>query len=111
MVLLLLNSCSRSPALLSVWARVAILLWLRKSIIFWVPRCRDRGIDVGIVNCSRVAICDFRGTSLLDCYVVPTMPVTDYRTSTTGITPAHLGPGKSTTDTESHLVPSSSNRH
>ncbi|KAH9982554.1 hypothetical protein BGW80DRAFT_1433895 [Lactifluus volemus] len=44
---------------------------------------------------ARVAICDFRGTSLLDCYVLPTMDVTDYRTSTTGITPAHLGPAYS----------------
>lgn len=39
---------------------------------------------------ARVAICNFRGTALLECYVVPTMTVTDYRTSTTGITPAHL---------------------
>ena len=107
MVLLLLNSCSLYPALLSVLARVAILPWLRKSIIFWVPQRRDREIDMGNVNCSRVAICDFRGTSLLECYVLPTMAVTDYRTSTTGITPEHLGPGKSVTDTESHYL----NRH
>jgi hypothetical protein len=33
---------------------------------------------------------------VLECYVVPTMAVTDYRTSTTGITPAHLSSGKST---------------
>ncbi|KAI0068442.1 hypothetical protein BV25DRAFT_578987 [Artomyces pyxidatus] len=39
---------------------------------------------------ARVAITDFRGTSLLDCYVAPTMPVTDYRVSTTGITADHL---------------------
>ncbi|KAI0307882.1 ribonuclease H-like domain-containing protein [Multifurca ochricompacta] len=39
---------------------------------------------------ARVAICSFRGAALLECYVVPTMAVTDYRTSTTGITPAHL---------------------
>ncbi|KAI0274725.1 ribonuclease H-like domain-containing protein [Gloeopeniophorella convolvens] len=39
---------------------------------------------------ARVAISDFRGAHLLDCYVVPTMAVTDYRTSTTGITPANL---------------------
>ncbi|KAN0125088.1 hypothetical protein V8E52_001640 [Russula decolorans] len=39
---------------------------------------------------ARVAICDYRGDRLLDCYVVPTMAVTDYRTSTTGITAAHL---------------------
>ncbi|KAH9968885.1 ribonuclease H-like domain-containing protein [Russula dissimulans] len=39
---------------------------------------------------ARVAICNYRGNPLLDCYVVPTMAVSDYRTSTTGITPAHL---------------------
>ncbi|KAI0001941.1 hypothetical protein BJV77DRAFT_26497 [Russula vinacea] len=43
---------------------------------------------------ARVAICDFRGAPQLDCYVVPTMAVTDYRTSTTGITAAHLSSGE-----------------
>jgi hypothetical protein len=43
---------------------------------------------------SRVAICDYRGDPVLDCYVVPTMAVTDYRTSTTGITAAHLTSGR-----------------
>ncbi|KAI0257474.1 hypothetical protein BJV78DRAFT_39591 [Lactifluus subvellereus] len=43
---------------------------------------------------ARVSICDFRGAILLECYVVPTMAVTDYRTSTTGITPAHLSSRK-----------------
>jgi hypothetical protein len=45
---------------------------------------------------SRVAICNYRGAAVLECYVVPTMAVTDYRTSTTGITPAHLSSGRST---------------
>ncbi|KAA1468698.1 hypothetical protein DENSPDRAFT_912736 [Dentipellis sp. KUC8613] len=39
---------------------------------------------------ARVAITDYRGTPVLECYVAPTMPVTDYRTSSTGIEPAHL---------------------
>lgn len=43
---------------------------------------------------ARVAICDYRGDRVLDCYVVPTMAVTDYRTSTTGITAAHLSSGR-----------------
>jgi len=44
---------------------------------------------------SRVAISNYRGSPLLECYVVPTMAVTDYRTSTTGITPAHLSSRRS----------------
>jgi hypothetical protein len=44
---------------------------------------------------SRVALCDYRGNPLLECYVVPTMAVTDYRTSTTGITSANLSSGRS----------------
>lgn len=43
-----------------------------------------------ICFCSRVAITDYRGKKLVDWYVAPTMPVTDYRTGTTGITAAHL---------------------
>ncbi|TFY83998.1 hypothetical protein EWM64_g2 [Hericium alpestre] len=39
---------------------------------------------------ARVAITNYRGEVLLDCYVAPTMPVTDYRTATTGIEPGHL---------------------
>ncbi|EEB96719.1 hypothetical protein MPER_04098 [Moniliophthora perniciosa FA553] len=39
---------------------------------------------------ARIAIGDYRGHVLLDTYVAPTMKVTDYRTQTTGIQPAHL---------------------
>ncbi|SRR6266702_1591404 len=63
------------------------------------PHSASRGLVAeGIENGpnSRVAICNFRGATLLECYVVPTMTVTDYRTSTTGITPAHLSSRKST---------------
>lgn len=42
-------------------------------------------------RCSRVAITDFRGRTIYDRFVAPTMAVTDYRTATTGITPALLG--------------------
>ncbi|KIK70902.1 hypothetical protein GYMLUDRAFT_89902 [Collybiopsis luxurians FD-317 M1] len=38
----------------------------------------------------RIAIVDFRGNAILDTYVAPTMKITDYRTATTGIEPAHL---------------------
>ncbi|KAJ7588625.1 ribonuclease H-like domain-containing protein [Mycena floridula] len=38
----------------------------------------------------RVAIVDYRGQTVLDTYVVPTVKVTDYRTATTGIQPSHL---------------------
>ncbi|KAF9076200.1 ribonuclease H-like domain-containing protein [Rhodocollybia butyracea] len=39
---------------------------------------------------ARIAIVDFRGNTVLDTYVAPTMKITDYRTSQTGILPAHL---------------------
>lgn len=41
--------------------------------------------------CSRVALTDFKGKIILDCYVAPTFPVTDYRYKVTGITAADLG--------------------
>ncbi|KAI0284968.1 hypothetical protein BGY98DRAFT_946467 [Russula aff. rugulosa BPL654] len=43
---------------------------------------------------ARVAICDYKGDPVLDYYVVPTMAVTDYRTSTSGITATHLTSGE-----------------
>ena len=33
----------------------------------------------------RVTVIDFQGQTLMDSYVLPTMPVVDYRTATTGI--------------------------
>ncbi|THH09464.1 hypothetical protein EW145_g1982 [Phellinidium pouzarii] len=39
---------------------------------------------------ARVSLIDYRGNTILDTYVHPTMPVTDYRTSTTGIEAKHL---------------------
>ncbi|KAF8971410.1 ribonuclease H-like domain-containing protein [Flammula alnicola] len=39
---------------------------------------------------ARIAIVDYRGATVFDKYVAPTTTVTDYRTTTTGITQAHL---------------------
>jgi hypothetical protein len=39
---------------------------------------------------SRVSIVDFRGNVMLDTFVSPTMQVSDYRTTTTGIEDSHL---------------------
>lgn len=39
---------------------------------------------------ARVGIVDYKGNIVLDTFVSPTMEVTDYRTTTTGIEPAHL---------------------
>ena len=39
---------------------------------------------------SRVALVDYRGQIIFCTYVLPTNPVTDYRTSSTGITAADL---------------------
>lgn len=88
--------CSQWPAPSLAWAREATRPWLRK---FRFPTCHDVEI-LGAQGCcfgcyfSRVAICDYRGDRVLDCFVVPTMAVTDYRTSTTGITAAHLSSGR-----------------
>ncbi|TCD67092.1 hypothetical protein EIP91_000555 [Steccherinum ochraceum] len=42
---------------------------------------------------ASVAVVDYRGQTLLDTYVQPTMQVSDYRTATTGIVEGHLAPG------------------
>ncbi|KAF9270144.1 hypothetical protein L218DRAFT_976090 [Marasmius fiardii PR-910] len=39
---------------------------------------------------ARIAIVDYRGQVVLEAYVAPTMKVSEYRTATTGIEPAHL---------------------
>ncbi|KZT19388.1 hypothetical protein NEOLEDRAFT_1183427 [Neolentinus lepideus HHB14362 ss-1] len=44
---------------------------------------------------SRVSVTDYRGNIVLDTYVRPIQPVTDYRTSETGLFPAHLANGRS----------------
>lgn len=49
---------------------------------------------VSLVHLSRVAVVDFKGSVILDTFVSPTMQVSDYRTSTTGIEACHLLAGK-----------------
>ena len=44
---------------------------------------------------SRVSIVNFRGNVILDTFVAPTMQVSDYRTTTTGIEACHLVGGES----------------
>lgn len=39
---------------------------------------------------ARVAVVDYKGEVVLDTFVAPTMEVSDYRTTTTGIEPSHL---------------------
>ncbi|KAI1793820.1 hypothetical protein LXA43DRAFT_1119982 [Ganoderma leucocontextum] len=43
---------------------------------------------------ARVALVDYRGQVVFSAYVLPTNPVTDYRTSSTGIRPEDLQPGE-----------------
>ena len=40
-------------------------------------------------------IVDYRGATQLDCFVKPTLPVSDYRTNVTGILKQHLESSKS----------------
>jgi hypothetical protein len=46
------------------------------------------------ISHRRVAIVDYQGVTLLDHFVKPTLAVSDYRTSVTGILPQHLESGK-----------------
>lgn len=41
---------------------------------------------------ARVSLVNYHGAPLYDAYVLPTLPVTDYRTHVSGITPSHLLP-------------------
>ncbi|PCH33878.1 hypothetical protein WOLCODRAFT_63710 [Wolfiporia cocos MD-104 SS10] len=49
---------------------------------------------------ARVAIVDYQGQTVFHTNVQPTMPVSDYRTGTTGIEAAHLDPGTAMPFTE-----------
>ncbi|TFK57483.1 hypothetical protein OE88DRAFT_139281 [Heliocybe sulcata] len=44
---------------------------------------------------ARVSMADYRGNIVLDTFVRPIQPVTDYRTGETGLYPAHLANGRS----------------
>lgn len=54
--------------------------------------CSNVGVGPGGTTSmlARVSIVDYRGRIIFDKYVAPTMQVTDYRTSTTGILDSHL---------------------
>ncbi|KAK7543339.1 ribonuclease H-like domain-containing protein [Phyllosticta paracitricarpa] len=43
---------------------------------------------------ARVSIVDYNGHQLYDSYVLPVLPVTDYRTHVSGITPRNLAQGR-----------------
>ncbi|RDB29269.1 RNA exonuclease 4 [Hypsizygus marmoreus] len=59
---------------------------------FLAISCSNVGVGPGGTTSmlARVVIVDYRGKVVFDRYVSPTMQVTDYRTSTTGISEAHL---------------------
>ncbi|KAF8560291.1 hypothetical protein OG21DRAFT_1401218 [Imleria badia] len=54
--------------------------------------CSNVGVGPGGTTAmlARVSIIDFKGNMMLDTFVSPTMQVSDYRTSTTGIEACHL---------------------
>ncbi|KAF8078724.1 hypothetical protein FPV67DRAFT_74741 [Lyophyllum atratum] len=62
---------------------------------FLAMSCSNVGVGPGGTTSmlARVVVVDYRGKVILDKYVSPTMQVTDYRTSTTGMTEAHLTSG------------------
>ncbi|PFH50802.1 hypothetical protein AMATHDRAFT_75377 [Amanita thiersii Skay4041] len=62
------------------------------SHLFLALSCVTVGVGPGGTTSmvARVAVVDYRGQLVFDKFVAPTMPVTDYRTSTTGITEADL---------------------
>lgn len=39
---------------------------------------------------ARVVLVDYRGATVFDSHVAPTMAISDYRTSVTGLLPVHL---------------------
>ncbi|TFK41245.1 ribonuclease H-like domain-containing protein [Crucibulum laeve] len=59
---------------------------------FLAMSCTNVGVGPGGTTSmlARVSIVNYRGATVFDKYVAPTMEVTDYRTSTTGINHSHL---------------------
>ena len=47
-----------------------------------------------MISHRRVSIVDYWGDTILDCFVRPTLPVSDHRTSVTGINPEDLVSGE-----------------
>jgi len=62
---------------------------------FLAISCINVGVGPGGTTSmlAQVSLVDYRGTEVFDKYVAPTMPVTDYRTSTTGLTQERLHSG------------------
>ena len=52
--------------------------------------CEMCGTLTGKSMCARVVVVDWKGRAVLDEYVKPSEPVTDYRTFVSGITAEHL---------------------
>ncbi|EIN14135.1 hypothetical protein PUNSTDRAFT_59423 [Punctularia strigosozonata HHB-11173 SS5] len=55
---------------------------------------------------ARVAVVGYRGEIMWEAYITPTMPVSDYRTATTGITADNLAPGRTIyfSDVQRHVA-------
>lgn len=71
------------------WGMVVLPPWSRQ----FAPN--ESSLQANRYSVSRrVSLVNYRGTAVLDVYVQPTMEVTDYRTSTTGIEAKHLLPGE-----------------
>lgn len=69
------------------------------SLSFCLLRCH-----LTCLISSRVSIVNFRGNVILDTFVAPTMQVSDYRTSTTGIEACHLLARESTSNVLLFLI-------
>lgn len=67
---------------------------LRPPILSFLSiRCSSSHTLTAIAH-RRVAIVDYIGQTRLDCFVKPTLPVSDYRTNVTGILPEDLESGE-----------------
>ncbi|KAI0076253.1 hypothetical protein K474DRAFT_1283001 [Panus rudis PR-1116 ss-1] len=53
---------------------------------------------------ARVTIVDYRGDTILDTFVRPTQPVSDYRSAKTGIRPQHLAGAPEFADVQRHVA-------
>ncbi|CDO73483.1 hypothetical protein BN946_scf185013.g118 [Trametes cinnabarina] len=67
-----------------------MIAYVHPHIAKAAPRHNSRSLRFSFI--SRVAVVDYRGQVLFSTHVLPTNPVTDYRTSMTGIQAADLQP-------------------
>ena len=59
------------------------------------PPCRSGSSDYfAAISYRRVVIVDYYGVTLMDNFVKPTLPVSNYRTNVTGIEQQHLESGE-----------------